>query len=72
MTLATVNVFPDPVTPSNVWKRSPRIQSRRQLGDGLRLVTGRRGTGETELVERSADVIGLADVPASASQFVLP
>src|SRR6266513_2821241 len=28
MTLATVIVFPDPVTPSSVWKRSPRSSPR--------------------------------------------
>src|SRR5437588_5491286 len=28
MTLATVIVFPDPVTPSRVWKRSPRSSPR--------------------------------------------
>ena len=40
MTLAIVIVFPEPVTPSSVWNRSPRSRPARQLRDRPRLVAG--------------------------------
>ena len=40
MTLAMVNVLPEPVTPSSVWCFAPDEQAFRQLRDGLRLISG--------------------------------
>jgi hypothetical protein len=38
MTLATVKVFPEPVTPSKVWRARP--QTLDQPGDGRLLIAG--------------------------------
>ena len=40
MTLAIVIVFPEPVTPSSVWKRSPRSRPRDSSAIALRLIAG--------------------------------
>ena len=42
MTLAIVNVLPEPVTPSSTWSRRPSLESCDELVDGLLLVSLRR------------------------------
>ena len=46
MTLAAVNVLPEPVTPSSTWSRSPAFGLRDELGDRRRLVARREIVGD--------------------------
>ncbi len=68
MTLATVIVLPEPVTPSRVWNRSPRSEPARQLRDRARLIArpARNGACRSKLAARHGRKIRGAPVSSSA------
>ena len=64
MTLAAVNVLPEPVTPSSVWWRLPGAEGFRQFGDGLGLVTAWLVIGGKLEIHKGSNVPQRAALPS--------